>query len=189
MNAVRHFCDNAIVLESGRIAFHGAVDDAIEFYLKQSEERKAKAEPISKRVSPFFGDLFENPSKISVTRHEWLVSAPIRTHEKIRFEFDFELNSPVRQLIIGIPIWNVDDRSLVTSILSDFAGVQVPVKDGRCRGFIEIDCHLNPGTYLSSFNVRDGVEYLYRQLNQDFVVSDSRRSFGSFSHDARWQFE
>lgn len=189
MNSVRHFCDNAIVLESGRVGCHAAVEEAIEYYMEQEEARRAVRRESARQAAPFYGDLFANESKITVHEHCWTVADPLRTHQPIRFEFDFELHGDVRQLIVGVPIWNVEKRELVTSITSDFSGSEIVVRDGRCRGSIEIECCLNAGTYLSSFNVRDGVEYLYRQLNEEFSVVDSRRSFGDFTHNAVWTFE
>lgn len=188
MNAVRHFCDNAIVLESGCVGYYGAVEEAIEYYVEQTEASRAARRKSARAITPFYGNLFANDSKIKVKSHKWIVHGPVTTHQKMRFEFDFELNCEVRQLIIGVPIWNVETRELVTSITSDFADVVVDVRDGRCVGSIEIICLLNSGVYLSSFNVRDGVEYLYRQLNDEFSVLDARRSFGTFTHQAKWQF-
>ncbi len=189
MNAVRHFCDNAIVLESGRVSYQGTAEGAIQYYVETSENDKAKLKKSARTSAPFFGDLFENRQKVAVNRHGWRVSSPIKTHDRICLEFDFELRHEVRQLIIGVPIWSVEKRTLVTSIMSDFSSVDIPVKDGRCTGTVEIECCLNPGTYISTFNVRDGVEYLYRQLNNEFAVRDTRRSFGDFSHRAAWEFD
>jgi len=190
MNAVRHFCDNAIVLESGRVGFRGNADDAVEYYVEQQEKRKALIkEERQQSIKPFFGDLFQNGGKVRVFSHGWQQSESTRIHAPIRFEFEFELKCDPRNLIIGVPIWSVETRELVTSVVSDFSDVPIIVRDGRCKGSIEVICQLNPGAYLSSFNIRDGVEYLYRQLNEEFVVTDHRRTFGHFTQESSWRFE
>lgn len=193
MNSIRHFCDRAIVLESGTLQFDGPSDAAIEYFMEKEHERKqalaARYQPTSR---PYFGDLFMNEEKVEVMHHNWNIEhdTPIKMHSRLSFSFEFRLKSRPKRLIIGIPIWDTEEQTLKTSILSDFGEVGIELDaNGYCKGTVELDCCLAPGTYLSSFNIRDGNEFLYRQLNQEFSVLDSRRNFGDFTHQATWRFK
>lgn len=187
MNSVRLFCDNVLVLEKGKKAFYGKADDGIKYYLEQEEQNKQelKKKKITKPIKPFYGDLYLNNDKIINVKHSWDKKI-YKLEEEITLNFSFELKFNPKNLIIGIPIWDSLGNN-ITSFNSDFH--KTVLFDGyyKIEGMLKTNCCFNPNEYSSVFVVVDGNEFLYRQLNKNFIVASRARVFGYVTLSHRWE--
>jgi lipopolysaccharide transport system ATP-binding protein len=91
LSAVRSLCDQAIVLDGGRVAFDGATDEAISQYSQLSEKNAASRRPI-------------DPAKPSIVRVDVDESAACLGHLVLKVEF----SSPWKldPVLIGAVVYN-----------------------------------------------------------------------------------
>jgi len=188
MNSVRLFCDRVIVLDKGNLAFNGKSDDAIAYYLEQEEKKKNKLKEKSKKpVKSFHGDLFHNEEKIKNTKHIWDKESYTLNDEMI-LDFSFTLKYIPKKLIVGVPVWD-KDRILITSFNTDYDRLEINIKGNSIVGKLKTKCVFNPGEYSSVIAIVDGSEFLYRNLNNDFMVKDKERVFGFVSLEHEWKID
>ncbi|MCK5678094.1 MAG: hypothetical protein KAH72_06430, partial [Flavobacteriaceae bacterium] len=180
-----------IVLEKGNLAFNGKPDDAIGYYLEQEEKKKSKLKEKSikvKSVKPFYGDLFHNEEKIYNLTYK-LNKDTYSIGDEVILSFSFELSYNPKNLIIGMPIWIESEGKFITSFTSDYDGT-LPYLDGnKCVGELRFICHFNPEKYFTTFNVRDGSEVLYREINSSFIVRNRVRTYGYVTLVREWSFK
>ncbi len=183
MNDIKVFCDKAIVLKNGSLVFEGTTDNAIDFYHKDQEkqieekkqEEKKKIEEKHKQVSK---------KKITDVKHVWDKNI-YRLDEKMQFEFEFVLNFKPRNLIIGLPVWD-KSGNLITSFNTDYYDIKFDNNTTKISAKLVTTCVFNPGEYSSAIAIVDGSEFLYRQLNNVFKVSNKERVFGFVTLDHQW---
>jgi len=188
MNSVRLFCDRVIVLDKGNLAFNGKSNDAIAYYLKQEEKKKTQLKDKSKKpVKPFYGDLFHNEEKISDVKHSW-DKATYKLGEEMVLKFSFALNFEPKNLIIGIPLWDVDGN-FITAFNSDYDKIEVYKNTFSIHGTLRIDCVFNPHEYTSIMAIVDGSEYFYRGIINNFNVKDKERVFGFVTLPHEWRID
>ncbi len=186
MNDVRMFCDNVLVLEKGKKAFLGKVDDGIKYYLEQEEKKKAKLKEKEQKkdIKPFYGDIFHNESKIINVKHKWHKEL-YELEEEMILNFSFELKYEPKNLIIGIPVWDNLGNN-ITSFNTDYYKIKLFNGNFQVKGQLALNCVFNPEEYSSVFVVVDGSEFLYRQLNDKFSVKLKERVFGYVSIPHKW---
>lgn len=204
MRDILMLCSKAIVLNKGKVAFQGASENAVDFYLDMADTEKSvglerkKTNVIGDHQFQFqntiYGELFQNNEKISNIRHQWVSESgnPVMAVEhraSIILEFSFKLLKPVSNLIIGVPIFSRGD--MITAANTDAQRVKITVnKGGYVKGTLEIpDLLLNPGKYQSVFVVMDSNEYLCRDFIGEFHVNGMPFYFGVLTLKQNWQFE
>lgn len=190
MGDIKLFCDSAIVLRKGEIAFQGPPVEAIEFYENMQQPEHGAASPQDLSV---VGPQFENSDQISDVEHWWcgedgspitevISGAPL--HLRARFRLAY---AP-RDLIVGVPVWK-ESGECVTGFSTEISPLKIDVIPGE---LIELQLSipslpLNPGRYLSNFGVTDGLEFLYRRRNTDLIVKPrTTRYWGSLTIDHSW---
>lgn len=195
MNTVSLFCEKAIVLEKGKIVFEGKTDDAIKYYLDEVETNgKKKNETIKEKiVKPFYGDLYNNLNKIKNVEHYWADKdynriASAETGDDINLVIRFELLTKTkRNLVIGVPIWN-QNGVLITGLATDYDKIEL--KGDQFKQYEIIlnfnDLAFNPNEYIAIIAIVDGVEFLYRGLNDPLTVTNYRRNFGFVTANHKW---
>lgn len=192
---ITRFCDRALVLEQGKMAFLGSPDDAVKFYTEsgeQSKEDEKKRKPTHAPSRAFYGDIYRNPEKICDVSHCWTngegqVVERVSYGDQLVLEFSFRLKVRVKQLIIGIPIWTVDGV-YATAMSTDQSQCELKAnRDGWVTGRLIVDPVLfNPGDYVSVVAIVGDNEFFYRQLNPRFSVSYEPRRFGVMLPPHRW---
>lgn len=187
MNSVRLFCDNVLVLEKGKKAFYGKAEDGIKYYLEQEEQKKQelKKKEISHPIKPFYGDIFHNKEKIVNVKHCWDKEI-YQLEDEMILSFSFELKFNPKNLIIGLPIWDSLGNN-ITSFNSDFYKITLFDRKYKVEGKLKTNCSFNPNEYSSIFVVVDGSEFLYRQLNKNFVIANRERVFGQVTLPHEWE--
>jgi hypothetical protein len=93
-----------------------------------------------------------------------------------------------KNLIIGLPIWdNIGNN--ITSINTDYNRIQLFNGNYKISGKLFLKCFFNTNTYYSIFVVVDGSEFLYRQLNNVFIVKNRERVFGYVTLPHTWEIK
>lgn len=196
------FCNRAVVLDKGTIAFEGTPDDAAQFYLDEVEirERKQKRppkedrEPAATTGRSFCGDLFQDDAKISDIKHCWIdadgtPTDSVRNGTKVSLQFSFRLHCSPKNLIIGVPIWD-KAGNYITGVSTDMSSEQIRIgRDGTVSGrFIMEPLVFNPGEYVSVLSIHDNLQFFYRGLNDLLHVEPMAKHFGYVTVPARWHF-
>ena len=190
MNTIRQLCDRCIVLEKGKVVFDGAVEDAIEIYLSNSDV-------------PQTGMI----NYINIQRLEWLknLRTKIRTietgyinkeditfciGEKIHLYIKWINELDVKSISLRIEFLKRDRSPIGTTFLYDFCS---GVKDQE--GYVECELdvsYLTPGEYAMTYvffekdefgnhNTIDCVHGLFFEI-KDKQNTDILWSEGSFGN-------
>jgi len=194
MNSVRLFCDNVLVLEKGKRTFLGKADDGIKYYLEQEEKKKAeiKKEEKKQEIKPYYGDIFHNKDKIVNVEFNWMndkkeVIDKSYTYDNIMIDIKFELLFQAKQLIIGLPIYNLNG-DYITGISNEMTHTKLEPYNGN-KYHIQFNFKniLNPQKYIYAIAIQDGSEFLYRNISEELEVLNQNRHFGFVSIEHSWK--
>lgn len=191
MADVSRFCDRAIVLHKGQVAFAGEPDAAIAFY--RTLEPSAEPSTITARA-PLPGTV-SRPDMVENVVFEWTgLSGPehVEAMEDRPFgmRVSFTLRYTPRNLIVGVPLYDADG-AVITGFATDAHGVTLPGQAGQ-RITVEMNAPnivLTPGRYLAAIGITDGAEFLYMEHLPDLIVrSNGRKTWGSASIPCAWRY-
>jgi ABC-type polysaccharide/polyol phosphate transport system ATPase subunit len=180
MNTVKLFCNKAILLNKGEIAFQGDPEEAIEIYEKMLIPSKvSKNQRHNKTLNP----QFHNDKTISDVEHFWCDEFgnpidEIQSGQDLHFHVSFKLNYRPRNLIIGVPVWT-DAGVYITGFSTPRATkglVAMPNKKTQFRLKVPSQA-FNPDEYISNLAVNDGPEFLYRGANPVLKVTGTGREY------------
>jgi homopolymeric O-antigen transport system ATP-binding protein len=180
MANIKLFCNKAIVLDQGEIAFMGDPEEAISLYEEMRFPAKtSKQEKRSEILRP----QYHNDDVISELEHYWCDEDgrpidEIFSGEALYFRVRFKLNYKPRNLIIGIPVWT-ENGVYVTGFSTNRAGRGLDVEAGELVEYMLTVPNLafNPGEYVSNIAINDGPECLYRGGNPVIMVASSGEDF------------
>ena len=189
MNQVRLFCDRVIVLEKGKIVFNGLPDDATKYYLEAQSSKKIK----TKSIKPFYGDLFHNQNLIKDVSYSWINYKcknimESHTGDDIGIVVRFELLYKPKNLIVGLPIWN-EMGDYITGIATDMDGFRIkPYSNNKYEVILKFKNIFNPDIYINIISIHDGIEFLFRGLNTELLVKNTKsRYFGYVELEHKWE--
>jgi len=195
MNSVRLFCDNVLVLEKGKKAFLGKADDGIKYYLEQEEKKKAKLKEKEQKkdIKPFYGDIFHNKEKIINIKFAWMnekleLIDKAYTYDNIMIDIKFKLLYKPKQLIIGLPIYNING-DYITGISNEMTSIKIEPLNDNNEYHIQFKFKniLNPQKYIHIIAIQDGSEFLYRNISRELEVLNQNRYFGFVSIEHTWK--
>lgn len=176
MNTVKLFCNKAILLNKGEIAFQGEPDKAIELYEKMLFPSKPSQ---TKRHKKTLNPQFHNDKVILNVEHFWCdeFGSPInkiRSGEDLYLQVSFRLNYKPRNLIIGVPVWT-DAGVYMTGFTTPRTEKGLAVKANEKVKFrMKVpNLAFNPDEYISNMSINDGPEFLYRGANPILKVESS----------------
>lgn len=191
MNSVRNFCDRAIVLENGKLAFDGKPNDAVNYYLEKEEKRKKLLEKNSKMKAPikdFYGNLFHNKKKIYEIKFSWNKKEYKKNEEMILF-FSFKLSYKPVNLIIGVPIWS-ENGDIVTGVSSKMNDINIkPSSDGIYQGKVVLKNIFYPGKYINVLSIYDGQEALFREIDKFESIYNKNQFFAHIIPEHTWDIK
>ncbi len=187
MNSVRLFCDNVLVLEKGKKAFFGKAEDGIKYYLEEEEKKKQelKKKEVAKPIKPFYGDIFCNKNKIIDIEYYWINKSyekitKAKTGDRIGIYIKFKLNYEPINLVIGLPIWDINGN-YVTGISSEMDNFKISInKLGFYEVYFIFDNIFNPGRFINVVSITDKSETLYRNINSELEVFTTKARYFGF---------
>ena len=154
MSAVLRLTDEAIVLESGRMAFRAPTQEAVEYYMSsgfsQTSERRWHPEEVPTSAAPF------RPVSLRVIDPRGAVSDVVRSIEPLTVEFEYELDSPIQGLRVGIYLLTIRGELVFTSFDTD-SGDEYERFGTRPAGRFVSRCQIpadffNEGQYILGVN-------------------------------------
>tara|TARA_Y100001960_G_scaffold131366_1_gene139626 strand:- start:926 stop:2074 length:1149 start_codon:yes stop_codon:yes gene_type:complete len=187
---IKVFCDEAIVLNQGEVAFFGDPSEAVELYEKmQFPEQITALEQKRQILQP----QYFNEAKLSELTAIWSDCngeeiSKIKYGSDLFLRIKFTVNYVPRNLIIGVPVWT-ETGDYVTGFSTDRDGSGVPVpEDGQVEMILKIpDISFNPGVYISNLAIHDGLEFLCRmEHNPIEITSGPKWYFGSVTMKYSW---
>ncbi|MGD2027104.1 MAG: ABC transporter ATP-binding protein [Anaerolineales bacterium] len=117
MSAILRLTDEAIVLESGRMAYRAPTQEAVEYYMSsgfsQTSERRWRSEEVPASAAPF------RPVALRVIDPRGVVSDVVRSIEPLTVEFEYELDAPIQGLRVGIYLLTIRGELVFTSFDTD----------------------------------------------------------------------
>ena len=191
MNTVKLFCNHAILLNKGEIAFQGKPEKAIEIYESMLMPTKLSQE---KRHKKTLNPQFHNDKTIVDIEKFWCDEFgnpvnEIRSGDDLYFQTSFKLNYTPRNLIIGIPIWT-DAGVYMTGFSTPRSTKGLAVKaNERVQFRLKVpNLAFNPDEYISNMAISDGPEFLYRGANPALkVVGSGQEYWGHFNLPHSWE--
>lgn len=174
MGDVERFCDRVIVLHKGRKHFEGDPREAIEIYEALDNDTPSGNGP--EKLIRAMGPTYTNDDAIADVEHFWCDGkgneiTDVAFADPIHFKIKFRSNIDVRNLIIGVPMWNTNAQ-YTTGLSTQIKSEKYIVSAGE---IVEIILNIqggvmNPGVIKSMLTVLDGAEFLVRQPNPDLVI-------------------
>lgn len=189
MNDVSRFCDRAMVLHKGRVAFMGEPDKAIAFY----RTLEPSSEPQSVTAKAPLPGAVNRREMIEDVRFQWTGLSDSREameNQPLGFQVSFTLRHTPRNLIVGVPIYDADGE-IITGFATDAHGVTLRARAGE-RVTVEMfapNAVLNPGRYPAAIGITDGGEFLYMDHLPELIVrSNGRKTWGSTTIPCTWHY-
>lgn len=194
MTDIARFCNEAIVLDKGRVDFKGEPEAAIRHY--QSKRPRTYLEPAHPEgTADKLGDRFNDEADLTDLRYAYVASSGVETsafhwNEPIRLKVEFRLHRPVSRLNIGVPLWRDGEETMLCALSTEQNEFSIaPDEDGKCAVEVEFGRGvLAPGAYQAVLAIVDGPKFLYRQPIKDFTVERERapRTWGQFVIPHAW---
>jgi len=117
MSAILRLTQETIVLEGGKMLMRAPSNQAVDFYLSsglsQSGEKRWQKEDILAESYPF------RPLAMRIRNPQGKVVETVRSTEPIQVEVEYELESPINGLRVGIYLINTHGETIFTSFDTD----------------------------------------------------------------------
>jgi len=182
LNALKAFCDHAMLLEGGRVVHEGMPEDTITEYLRRTHQRAlaaARADPARAVLTPVPGGYGHSGTAVRSATINGGDHVELRYEDAVRLDFviglDNDLESP--QLILDV----LDGRGL--QLTGRRIGLRADA-DGQCRVGVTLKALFQQGIYRIRTRVveattLDQTRVLARQegLLSFEVIEDSRHRF------------
>lgn len=155
MAAVKSLCTRGMLMENGTIAFNGAVDEAVDYYLTKNAELFEM--PLFERKDRF-GSGEIRFSKIELWNNQDKVVNEIISGEYVKIRLYLKKMLPIESqgLVFGV-VFRDNNEGKIADFYSDEMGVEF--KDVFSKGYIDLE--LNPlmirgGSYYLDIVVQNG---------------------------------
>ena len=180
MSNIKLFCDRAIVLHEGRVAFQGVPEEAVRIYEEMEFPQTVTQEATRAEI---LKPQFHNEKVVEQVEHYWCNAdgqpiSEIRSGETLYLKASFKTNHRPRNFIMGVPVWT-EEGGYVTGFSTELQGEAMNINpEQRTTFLLKIpNVSFNPGVYLSNFGIVDGPEFLYRGDNATLTVLKVRDRF------------
>lgn len=149
MGAVREFCNRAIVIDDGKVAFEGGPDEAADRYMELFTESKktSKEAWLTEIKEPNLS--IEN---MSVVQYEKSVER-VKFREEFTIKMHLNAAKSYHNIVMGVFIYDQAGRSVI--VISSKALGGVDIKEGVNDIFIDIQNILTDGSYYIDFAIED----------------------------------
>ena len=186
MGPIRDFCERAILLEAGQVAFNGDANEAANLY---EMSMKDGGEDVSATAveSAATGPSLLNDNTVDILAAKWILETQGEKHDPI-FQAKIRIVRPVNDPKLGLLIYDEKGNAIVS--LSDPNNAKI--KEIR-KGEFDLDVtllklRLNPGQYPTILTVRDGAELVYRNNIATLSIPQiGGRPWGIVQTANRWE--
>ena len=158
MSAVRSICEQALIIEKGRIVAHGEIDETVDRYLSQINSSQTLSETVETNT-------------FSVTSVEIAsVTGPvIKTFDPVQVKVRFVPRAEIRDPGLYVSFLTMDSRRLTGLDLKDFVTIDsLPAGQPAEIGFTIESLPLLPGTYQIEIHLKDMAQRLVEFLPRTF---------------------
>ena len=185
MHSINNLCKNTIVLNNGKITFHGNTRESIDLYkesqFKISSKRVVERPAGNTKITGF-----------AVTDGKGRTREWYRTGDPVNFRVSVLLNNSKEDLIINISIYD-ESGNVVTAIRNDVDGIPTGIISGEGEVRLTIDnLNLLPGFYKTNINLidRDGFT-IYDRIEEaaEIKISGGKEVNGVAFFPHRWEFD
>ncbi|MBN1537182.1 MAG: ABC transporter ATP-binding protein [Anaerolineales bacterium] len=154
MSAIQRLTNETIILEKGKMVLRAPSAQAVDYYLSsgfaQTGERTWQPDEIPANSAPF------HPIALRVCNPQGKVVDTVRSTEPTSIAFEYQLDSPVNDLRVGIYLLNTHGDHIFTSFDTDDQ-TQYEQYGARCAGrYISVckipEDFLNEGRYILGVN-------------------------------------
>ena len=194
MNDIRQICDRVIVLDRGKIAYHGPSKKAVSTYFDLAESNKGGLKNAANESVSFYGELYHATDRIEVLEHSWCdehgtPKTAFNTWEPAYYRAKFRLTEKPKRLILGISVWTQDGLK-VAGFATDMFDHELLDHDALEHDVImEMPTFaLNTGEYVSTISVVDNGVALFRGLNDNITGLTNKRSVGFVTPVHNWRY-
>ncbi|MBS7786412.1 ABC transporter ATP-binding protein [Flavobacterium sp. CYK-55] len=150
MAAVKSLCTHGIVLENGRLAFNGGVDQAIDHYLKNAESYAHRTWPIQTAPKSSFIRLLE----VKVLNKHNQIALNHAITDDVKIEFTYEITKENELFLHGFNLFNGHNIHILSSHDKNASSLKTPLPLGIHSTVITIPGNfLAEGTYNCSFAI------------------------------------
>jgi len=161
LTAVRTLCPRAILLESGRIAFDGSSDAAIDSYLEADEQAGDGADLT---ISPRSAEGQAGRIRFTALKITGANSGAIRVGDPMSLVAEFDVSAALADVTVKLNLFSVDDTLIAQSVTTNSYTPIATLLPGHYRIAAIIDPNpFQPGRYRIGISASDA-----RRL-QDYV--------------------
>lgn len=194
MNMVQRFCEEAMVLDAGRVCYSGPSTEAVAYFQNEilqletapPPDRDAKpADGRTKKAPSFLEPIVEGTSQLK----DWSARATVT--DSLRIEWRFELAEPIddRRFRLGFPVFSAEGTMMFSCTLEDLSEHKRSAT--TFSGSLEVPHHgLQPGNYYLMVALFEGIAPVLRQILQVARIDASGQPFfGQYDPQHFWSNE
>ena len=158
MSAVRSICRQALIIEKGRVAAYGEIDETVDRYLSQVG------------ATQDLGEAIETNTFTVLSVEASSVSGPvIKTFDPVQVKVRFIPKAEIKDPGLYVSILTMDSRRLTGLDLKDFITTQsLPAGEVAELGFTIESLPLLPGTYQLEIHLKDMAKRLTEIVPRTF---------------------
>ena len=158
MSAVRSICRQALIIEKGRVAAYGEIDETIDQYLSQIS------------ATQDLGEAVETNTFTVTSVEATSASGPvIKTFDPVHVKVKFIPKSEIKDPGLYVSILTMDSRRLTGLDLKDFiTTASLPAGELAELGFMIESLPLLPGTYQLEIHLKDMAKRLIEIVPRTF---------------------
>ena len=158
MSAVRSICRQALIIEKGRVAAYGEIDETVDRYLSQVSSTQDLGEAVETNT-------FTVMSVEATSANGPVIKTFDPVHVKVRFVPKAEIKDPG----LYVSILTMDSRRLTGLDLKDFVTTSsLPANEVAELGFTIESLPLLPGTYQLEIHLKDMAKRLIEIVPRTF---------------------
>jgi ABC-type polysaccharide/polyol phosphate transport system ATPase subunit len=193
MTMVRRFCDEAMVLDSGKVVFEGHTGDAVAYFENEVLQLTRETAPPAPEQSRD-GARHNVPSYLEpivfVERKIKTWHADVEMNSGLAISWKFELVDAITDATtyrLGFPVFSSEGVMQFSCTLEDLAPHRQG--DNTFAGHLEVPDHgLQPGNYYLMVALYEGIAPALRQVIQILRVdSTGQPYFGAYSPGHSWR--
>lgn len=157
MAVVQRLCKKAAVLASGRLAFYGNTDEAVQIYLSGATNSPSVAQILEKQHLPEFNGTTLIRLKEVALANARSLEFSVRWREPIHLRFTFEANQEINNVVFGVSVSSSEGVVLLGAHSSDLSQTPAKLYTGCYTLDLIVENPLTAGTYTISLGAHSAI--------------------------------